>query len=300
MKARFDAFFSHASQDSKFAARLVKSLEAGGLTAWIDQSSLAFGGLLRKELQSAIRDSRVLVLLWSVAAFQSRWVMAEMFTAFHLRRFIIPCALDATPLPQFLGNAAYLDRRRDKTLLAERLCRSVRAAPDAANEVAALLAGGETPVVRSMINSVALLQYGVLEAVAKDFAAAAKANASVGSALKSVRKMAPLHPEALNLSGYQCKNDYMFKHWDAIQAGRAPGDALLGRGERFFFETLCVNPSDASAINGLGSILFFERELDAAEFFQRRAVALARRTGGNYEAAKHDLEQTLRFKRQKA
>ncbi|HYW48571.1 MAG TPA: toll/interleukin-1 receptor domain-containing protein [Bryobacteraceae bacterium] len=299
MNSRFDAFFSHASKDSKFAARLVKSLEAGGLTAWIDQSSLAFGGLLRKELQSAIRDSRVLVLLWSEAAFQSRWVMAEMFTAFHLRRFIIPCVLDATPLPQFLGNAAYLDRRRDKTQLAEKLCRSVRAAPGAANQAAALLAG-ETPVVRSMIDSVALLQSGVLEAITKDFAAAAKANTSVGSALKSVRKIAPLHPEVLNLSGYQCKNDYMFKHWDAIQAGRAPEDALLGRGERYFFETLCVNPSDPSAVNGLGSILFFERELDAAGFFQRRAVALAKRTGGNYEAAKQDLEMTLRFKRRKA
>jgi hypothetical protein len=47
-----------------------------------------------------------------------------------------------------------------------------------------------------------------------------------------------------------------------------------------FFEGLCVNPYDESAVNGLGSILVYERELDAAEFFQRRSIDLClRRTG---------------------
>lgn len=47
-------------------------------------------------------------------------------------------------------------------------------------------------------------------------------------------------------------------------AGRAPKDPLLNQGERHFFDALCVDPSDPSALNGLGSILMFERELDAA------------------------------------
>jgi hypothetical protein len=72
----FDAFLSHASQDVEFAVRVQRSLQANGITAWIDGSNLDFGALLRDELQDAIRNSRVLVLLWSEAASRSRWVMA--------------------------------------------------------------------------------------------------------------------------------------------------------------------------------------------------------------------------------
>jgi hypothetical protein len=81
----------------------------------------------------------------------------------------------------------------------------------------------------------------------------------------------------------------MLKHWDAIQAGRPPKDRLLERAERFFFDTLFYNPNECSAINGLGNVLLFERELDAAEFFVRRAIVLARKQGGDYSAAKRDL-----------
>jgi hypothetical protein len=138
----------------------------------------------------------------------------------------------------------------------------------------------------------------VLSAINADFAKAAEANHRVGTALDNLRKLAPLHPMVLNLSGYQCKNDYMFEHWGAIKVGRAPKDPLLDRGERYFFEGLCVCPTDENAINGLGSILFYQRELDAAEFFQRRALDIHfRRTGKVYDAAKHDLEMVLDWKR---
>jgi hypothetical protein len=92
----------------------------------------------------------------------------------------------------------------------------------------------------------------------------------------------------------------MFKYWGAIQAGRAPKDPLLVRSERYFFEALCVDPEDPSALNGLGSILMFERELDAAEFFQSRAIAIVKRSGGNYAAAEHDLDLILYFKQKQA
>ena len=100
----------------------------------------------------------------------------------------------------------------------------------------------------------------------------------------------------LNLSGYHHKNAYMLKHWAAIQAGRPPKDRLLERAERFFFEALFVNPNDYSALNGLGSILIFERDLDAAEFFIRQAIALAGQHGIDYSEAKHDLAMILAFK----
>lgn len=293
--APYAAFLSHASQDASIANQLEESLRERSLTCWLDNSSLAFGGLLRQELQAAIQQSRTLVLLWSEAASQSRWVMAEIFTAFHLDRFIIPYVLDATPLPQFLANSAYLSLKRDHSDIGAKMAHAIAAAPDAANKPAPMI-GSRTQVVESLVNGIGAAQINVVQAMTEDFQQAKKANVQVEKALQSLIKMAPMDAMVLNLAGYQCKNDYMFRHWDAIQAGRAPKDPMLQKAERYFFETLCVDPLDPSALNGLGSILMFERELDAAEFFQRRAIDLVACSGGSYEAAKQDLELILYFK----
>jgi hypothetical protein len=293
-----DAFISHASEDFEFTEFIEKALKAGKLSAWVDRSDVKFGVLLRNQIQSAIRDSRILLLVWSKNAFASRWVMSEIFTAFYLERLIVPCVLDETPLPQFLANSAYVDRQRDKDRLAEEVCRAVRTARSDANEFAPVMIS-ETDLVRCLIKGIAAAQKGVMEGLKKDFHRAAGANRNVDESLESLQNLAPLHPMVLNLAGYQCKNNYIIAHWDAIRAGRAPNDQLLIRGERFFFESLCVNPRDESAINGLGSILFYERELDAAEFLQRRAIDFyLRRTGKIYEAAQHDLDMVLGLKQQ--
>ena len=243
---QFDAFLSHASRDAKFVVSLVRSLEADGLKVWIDDQNLRFGELLRNGIQAAIQDSRVLVLVWSEAALLSRWVMAELFTSFHLDRFIIPCVFDSTALPHFLRNSAYLDRQRDKTQTGKKLSRAVREAPNQANDVPVSIRT-QGALVQSLTDGIASAQYATQLAIDKDFDAAARSNAHVGNALKKVATIAPLDPMVLNLSGFQCKNDYIFKHFKAIQAGRPPKDPLLDRGERYFFDTLCVNPSDASA-----------------------------------------------------
>jgi hypothetical protein len=295
-RPRFDLFLSHSSRDAKLVQRLAASLSKAGLEAWVDASEMRYGRLLRNELQQAIGASRVLVLIWSAAAKASRWVWAELFTAFHLGRFIVPCVLDRTPLPQFLQTAAYLDKRREKTRLGDALARAVRDAPDRANDVPALLAS-QSPLVQQLTRSIGLSQYAVLDAMPKDLARARKANTSVRKALARLERLAPLDSGTLNLAGYQYKNDYLIKHWQPVQAGRAPKDPLLARGERCFFDSLAVKPTDFDAVNGMASILALERESDAAEFFERRALALAKRLGLNYEAAQQDLDMILYFKR---
>jgi Flp pilus assembly protein TadD len=102
-----------------------------------------------------------------------------------------------------------------------------------------------------------------------------------------------------NLAGYHYKNAYMTKHWAALQAGRPPTDRLTEKAERFFFEALFVTPNDFTALNGLGSLLFLQRDLESAEFFIRRAIALAKKDGSDYSAAKQDLAMILSFTRKK-
>ena len=96
-----DAFISHASKDTPMAVQIEEALEDDGLQVWLDHSEIRLGALLRRELQTAIKNSHILILLWSKAAAKSRWVAAEVLTAFHLDRFIVACVYDNTPLPYF-------------------------------------------------------------------------------------------------------------------------------------------------------------------------------------------------------
>jgi hypothetical protein len=295
--AGFDVFVSHATLDARIVRRLTADLVRGKLRAWVDADEMRFGRLLRNEIQEAIRQSRVMVLVWSAAAARSRWVAAELYNAFHLNRFVVPCVIDGTPLPPFLQTSSYLDRRRDGRELGARLLRAIAAAPDRRNEVPVVMAA-DPDLVQKITRTIGPTQYEVLFAIDKDLAGARKANVQAQKLVKQVQRLAPLSTTVLNLAGYQAKNDYLLKHWGAVQAGRPPKDVLLRRGEKLFFESLGVRPNDAEALNGLASILMLERELDAAEFFQRKALALTKKLGGEYQAAQHDLDLILYYKDQ--
>lgn len=292
-----DAFISHKLEDAAFAAQVEKRLEDDGLEVWLDDSEIGLGALLRKELQTAIQDSRVLILLWSEPAAASRWVAAELLTAFHLDRFILPFVLDGARLPYFLQNATYLDLRRDEARWPERLIRAVREAPDAANEVPAMMSG-QSPELQRTIQRIARGQEELHDRLGRwDLRGAREMHRLVDGVMVDAEEAWPFQSVVLNLAGYHRKNAYMLQHWEEIQAGRPPKeDSLLEDAERFFFDSLFANPTDYSALNGLGSILVFERDLDAAEFFIRRALALAEEDGIDYSAAKHDLAMVLHFK----
>lgn len=290
-----DAFISHSSSDTKLAARIERTLEDHGLEIWLDRSEIRLGQLLRKELQTAIRESRVIILLWSAAAAKSRWVAAEVLTAFHSNRFVIACASDKTALPYFLQSTIYLKLQSLKTGWVDELRRAIREAPSSANDILPRM-GSETPQLVETVRQLAEGQLAVTDRIGNDLAAAKKYQAVAARELKAAEKKWRMEAMILNLAGYHRKNAYMLKHWPAIMAGRPPKDPLLDRAEHYFYESLFVDPNDYSALNGLGSILFYERELDAAEFVIRRAILLAKTAGVNYPAAQHDLQLVQTFK----
>jgi hypothetical protein len=294
----WDTFISHASGDKAKVRRLIALLKARDLDPWIDEAGVQFGGLLRDGLQDAIEASKTFVLIWSRAASKSRWVICELLTAFHVGRFTIPCVLDKTPLPQFLGNAAYLDPQREGRRLGEMLAAAIRKAPATRNKIMPLIAAAR-PEVLNQSDSIARTQLQELVALsAEDFEETRRLHAAVDDQVSAALKRFPLESKVLNVAGYHQKNAYMLKHWDAIQAGRAPPDRLLQKSERYFFAALQADPTDPAALNGVGSVLLFQRELDAAEFFQRCALKSAKRLGFDYPEARQDLQLTLRFKKQ--
>lgn len=282
-------FVSHSSANAAAAKRVGEALEAARFDVWLDSSDIRLGVLLRNELHEAIAKSRAVALLWSEPASRSRWVAAEILTAFHMDRFIIPCVVDDTPLPQFLTNSVYLDLRKNEAEALGQLTRAVKKAPKQANPIPPRMASASADLTRA-IDTIAAAQEQVTTPIMKrDLKSAALAQEALDPVMKQAEALWRYELMILNLGGYHRKNGYMVKHWDAIQAGRPPKDPRLLEAERLFFEALFVDPLERSALNGLGSILIFELELDAAEFFVRRAIALSKGRGG-YAAAEDDLK----------
>jgi len=102
-------------------------------------------------------------------------------------------------------------------------------------------------------------------------------------------------PYIFAMAGYHYKNAYMIKNWDAIQAGQAPPSKLLEKAEGYFHRALAIEPNDPSSWNGIGNVLLFRRDLDAAEFFIKRAIEMEPR----YAAAEHDLLLIERLRKQR-
>jgi hypothetical protein len=284
-----DAFISHSSEDAEIAGSVKEMLTEAGLTSWIDRSELQIGEMLRDGILAALRDSRVVILLWSKAASKSRWVASELLSCYHLEHFIVPVSLDKALLPQFLRNKLYLDAFHLGKEVFANLPRAVREAPNAANQL--------SPMMTSQTVEQSLTGLNIAFAQREELAAmrpgsldeARKKHTEVDAMIRTAQKKRKYDSMILACAGYHYKNAYQLKHWDAIQASRQPPDPLLLRAERKFFETLFVNPEDPSGLDGLASILMLEQEFYAAEFFLLRAIEFARRAGGPYPEAEANL-----------
>jgi len=291
-------FVSHSSTTTAAARQVKTVLEGAGFTAWLDYSDIQIGGLLRNELHDAIRESRAIVLIWSAAAAGSRWVSAEILTAFHMNRFIVPCVVDDTPLPQFLGSAVFVDLRKAGGDGLRQVARGVELAPAHANPLPPRFAAPSLDMKFAAANLYERQKLVTRPLIDGDQPTAATAQAQLDPDMKQAEQRWRYELEILNLGGYHRKNGYLVKHWDAIQAGRPPRDPILYEGERLFFEAALVNPLEVSALNGLASILIYEFELDAAEFFNARAIELSEKENLLYTAALRDRELIKRMKQQ--
>jgi hypothetical protein len=283
-------FISHSSATAAAAAHIEQAFRAAGFEAWLDNSDLGLGVQLRPELHAAIRGSRAMVLVWSEPASRSRWVSAEILTAFHMDRFILPCVTDAEPLPPFFGHSVYLDMRTAGDDALARLVRAAESAPDSANPLPPRVESPSPELTRAC-DRLTRGQERVTSALSqRRVAAAARAHHALDAPMADAEARWRFDLTVRNLGGYHRKNAYMVKHWDAIQAGQPPMDPLLLDAERRFFDAALVDPTDLAAVNGLASILAFELTLDIATFFNDRALTLAERAGVRYEAAEEDRE----------
>ena len=98
-----NVFLSYSREDLAVARRLDQALTTSGIAVWRDQESLYGGQQWPKAIGEAIATHDVLLLAWSKHAAASHFVGFEWTTALALRKTILPCFLDETPLPPALS-----------------------------------------------------------------------------------------------------------------------------------------------------------------------------------------------------
>jgi tetratricopeptide (TPR) repeat protein len=288
----WDAFVSHASEDDALATRISEHLAANKVSVWVDHQNLRRKGLLLDALQTAIEQCHHLVLLWSKDSAGSRYVNAEWNFAWNRERPIVPCQVDETKLPLGLAGYLYCDFRASFKVGAGQLRDALRgeAPPPPPRE--------EGPVAKSsVVKKIYAQQNSLLSALDRgEVGRANRIQLKLDPIMASAEQQFPEDADILGLAGYHRKNAYQIKHWAAIQARQSPPDQLLAEAEARFWEALKYRPNDASALNGLGNILWLRGDLDAAEFYVKRSIERAHLEGFSYPYAEQDLENIRREK----
>ena len=95
-------FISYSRADLNIVQQFEQALLANGHTVWRDQESLYGGQQWPKAIGEAIASRDFFLLVWSQHAASSHFVEFEWNTALALKKVILPCLLDDTPLPPSL------------------------------------------------------------------------------------------------------------------------------------------------------------------------------------------------------
>lgn len=77
-----DVFISYKRADTEWAERISAALREAGISCWWD-TSLVAGEHFNQAIDRELRDCRCVVVIWSQAAAESRWVQAEALQGFE-------------------------------------------------------------------------------------------------------------------------------------------------------------------------------------------------------------------------
>jgi hypothetical protein len=77
-----DVFISYKRADTEWAERISSALRGAGISVWWD-TSLVAGEHFNQAIDRELRGCRCVVVIWSQAASESRWVQAEALQGFE-------------------------------------------------------------------------------------------------------------------------------------------------------------------------------------------------------------------------
>ena len=95
-----DVFISYAAKDRERVAKLVEGLQQAGVSVWIDMAGIEVAAMWSKEIVSAIRECKVLLLSISPHSTESENVVKELALASERKKTIIPIYLEPAEIPE--------------------------------------------------------------------------------------------------------------------------------------------------------------------------------------------------------
>ena len=119
---------SHSSGDLDIAEKVYCYLQDKGISCWIDSKNIT--GAYARSIIEGIKESELMVLIFSNKVNESMHVENEVDNAFCMKKAIIPFRIEAAPysdvLRYYLSKAHYVDAYKDfENALAE-LCTQIR------------------------------------------------------------------------------------------------------------------------------------------------------------------------------
>src|SRR5215471_4148510 len=104
-------FISYSHADSAFVDQLEADLRKLGFETWVDRQRLAGGQRWRRELQEAVEQAQVLLIVLSPDAIASRSVQIEFDYALELSKLLIPVYYRQCNVPMELRAIQWIDFR---------------------------------------------------------------------------------------------------------------------------------------------------------------------------------------------
>lgn len=92
-----DIFVSYASEDRQRVEKIAAALEADGFSVWWDRK-LGSGSDFSSDIEQALREAKIALVVWSKASVESHWVKDEaVYARDHAK--LCPISLDGTEPP---------------------------------------------------------------------------------------------------------------------------------------------------------------------------------------------------------
>jgi hypothetical protein len=97
-----DVFISYSRHDSDAANALADTLSKAGLSVWLDCNAIREGDAFDTQIEEAITQSSVVIVVWSKHSVKSHWVRAEAAYALSKHK-LLPISMDRSEPPlQFI------------------------------------------------------------------------------------------------------------------------------------------------------------------------------------------------------
>ena len=99
-----NVFISYSREDITVVSPLVALMRCTGTEVFLDIDSIDYGANWKIALNQAISRCERMIVIWSISASESVWVMREFLEAKDQDKSIVPVMIDQTPLPSALAD----------------------------------------------------------------------------------------------------------------------------------------------------------------------------------------------------